>query len=159
MPLDFRDFGADGKPAPGKAITAKADLRWWEKSADSITHAIIVIDREQSSRTAQLVKSARYYGGQPMLGLHGLNYGRYSTQAPAAQERLSYNLVQTATDAVIAKLSKNRPKPFFSPKAATRRSSARRRSSISSYEGIFYENHAYEIGRWLLETARSTAMG
>jgi hypothetical protein len=150
MPLDFRDFGADGKPAPGKAITAKADLRWWEKSgpdcADSITHTIITIDREQSSRIAQLVKSARYYGGQPMLGLHGLNYGRYANVAPAAQERLSYNVVQTATDAVIAKLSKNKPKPWFLTQGGDYKIQRKAKKLNQFVEGIFYENDAYEIG-------------
>lgn len=149
--MDFKDFGADGKPAPGKADVSKADLQWWTKKgpeqADSITHAIIVIDREQASRTAQLVKSARYYGGQPMLGLHGLNYGRFATQAPAAQERLSYNLVQSATDAVIAKLSKNRPKPFFLTQGGDSKIQRKAKKLNMFTEGIFYENHAYEIGR------------
>jgi hypothetical protein len=48
---------------------------------------------------------------------------------------------------VIAKLSKNRPKPFFLTQGGDSKIQRKAKKLNQFTEGIFYENHAYEIGR------------
>lgn len=149
MAIDYRDFGVDGQPAPGRGDSTTS-YDWWNQSQDdavaAITATLAVLERAQSARATQLQIAARLYGNQPMMGLSGLSQTKLQNQQSAYKERLTFNLVQSATDAITAKIAKNKPKPFYLTSGGDYKMQRKAKKLNQFCDGIFYENSAYDLG-------------
>lgn len=128
-----------------------ADLRWWEQKTDaqiaeSISATLKVMDRVQAARVSQLLINARLYGNVPITTTAGLAYTAFRQANTATRERLTYCLVQSAIDTAIAKLSRNRPKPYFLTSGGNFKEQRKAKKLNQFVDGMFYEQRAYEKG-------------
>lgn len=78
------------------------------------------------------------------VGLAGFNLSKYPT-APS-RDRLTFNVVQSAGDAVSAKIAKNRPKPMFLTSGGSYTLQRKAKKLDKFVEGVYYENNAYILG-------------
>ncbi len=143
--IDYRSFGPQGdKP---KNVNPK----WWlvdgdgkgEKIADSIAVIIDTLKQSQNKLEAQRSASARLYGNIPLYGTLGLSGGKAAATMPVVRDRLTYNLVQSCTDTVVAKITKNKPKPLFLTNGGDYRLQRKAKKLNQFIDGIFFENDVH----------------
>lgn len=124
--------------------------RWWletgEEAVQGITSTLSSLKDHQTARLTQHVIGARLYGNLSLLGLYGGIARRQAGTNPLLKERISYNVVQSAGDAVTAKIAKNRPKPLFLTSGGDYRQQRKAKQLNRFIEGVFYENDAYKLG-------------
>lgn len=89
---------------------------WWETDKKELHKEVFQfvrqLDRQQEYRSADNVKYMRLYGNFDVLGLKSYNFLR-SESSYAVQNRVTLNIVQSMTDTVVSKITKNKPKPMF----------------------------------------------
>lgn len=124
--------------------------RWWEQKGNDIAHGVSsvlkTLDRAQPGRIQQLVVDARLYGNMPLIGMSGIPHYRLGSIQASIAERLTYNVVQSAIDTVTAKISKNKPKPYFLTSGGDDKMQLKAKKLNRLVEGVFYEQKAYDKG-------------
>jgi hypothetical protein len=151
MAISYKDF-TDGKtPLPVEAIH---DKHWWtlkgEEAAQAITAVLHVLTNNQKGREYRYLRNARLYGNLPLLaGISGLAVSRLAaannSNAITTDDRLKYNVCQSAVDTVTAKMAKNKPKPLFLTQGGDSKKQRRAKKLNKFVEGIFYENQVYDV--------------
>jgi len=145
MPIDHTSFSESGAPKLGENL----DRRWWllkgDQMVDSITATIRALQVHQQVRQMQHTVSARLYGNVALMGQSGVSF-RMQAANPTTRERISYNVVQSATDTVTAKIGKNKPKPMFLTSGGDFKAHRKAKKLNQFVEGVFYENEAYKHG-------------
>ena len=164
-PLDhtaFRDAKRD-PPPPVDPSAISNDLRWWKAEgneiASGVTNVLNVLDRAQLNRVSAVVTNSRLYGGTPQTTAAGFSYSRFFAASATNRDRLSYNLVQSCIDTCVAKLSKNKPKPYFLTSGGSYKTQRKAKKLNQFVEGIFYEQHAYEKRALALRDSAITGDG
>jgi hypothetical protein len=158
MPIEFRDFtvGGERSGVPGKLPDNK-ERRWWmlkgQDAADSISGTLNLIRDAQSFRATQWIVSARLYGNLAPTTLAGVSFSKIAAQQPALRDRISYNLVQSVVDTVVAKVTRNRPRPFFLTSGGDYRKQREAKKLNAFLEGVFYENSTQDIGKVVFRDA------
>lgn len=146
--IDYRNFSEKGPVY--SAVSAAG--RWWDRDKNSdeipgaVTWTLRQIESAQSARLTQLQTSARLYGNVSLMGLMGLSQSPTSAIQPASRERLTYNVVQSATDTVTAKMAKNKPRPMFLTSGGDYRAQRKARKLNQFCDGLFYENRTRRLG-------------
>ena len=135
-------------PVSGIKDDTNDELHWWllptEKIAGAIKSLIIRMDQNNHEQTQQFATFARMYGNNEMCGLGGLgtNDGMsvdYSSNIP------KFNVIQSAIDTLQAKFCKDNPKPIFLSTGGDYDAKLRCEKSTQFTQGIFQENHVYDI--------------
>lgn len=151
MPIDYRSF-SQGNGSGGSAqesVTAPAK-RWWllpkSEVAQSVVFLVNMLSQYDSRRQTQLQISARLYGNLSLMGLNGLTFSKIVSTQSSVKDRIAYNLVQSVTDTLVAKMAKNKPKPLYLTSGGDYKIQKRAKKLDEFTDGIFYENKAYEIG-------------
>lgn len=144
--MDYRD--ADRKPAakPSPAGTG----RWFEREgaacADGITSDLVLLRRHQQQRLTQYVVSTRLYGNLPPLPFGGMSTVRLNDRiASVIRERISFNVVSSVIETIVAKIAKNRPRPWFLTSGGDYRQQRRAKMLTKFADGVFYENDADSV--------------
>lgn len=151
MPIEFRDFtiGGERSGVPDKLPDNK-ERRWWmldgSDAADVISGTLNLIRDAQSFRATQWIVSSRLYGNLSPTTLAGVSFSKLAAQQPALRDRISYNLVQSVVDTVVAKIARNRPKPLFLTSGGDYKKQREAKKLNAFLEGVFYENSTHEIG-------------
>lgn len=142
--IDYTSFG-DKKKSDEEIAND-----WWSKKgderADSVQKIVEILQRYDSSRITQYQISAKLYNNISLMGLNGMNMSKVSTNASGQKDRITYNVIQSAIDTVIAKMSKNKPRPMFLTSGGDYKIQRRAKNLDKFVEGVFYENKAYELG-------------
>jgi hypothetical protein len=158
MPIEFRDFtvGGERSGVPEKLPDNK-ERRWWmlkgQDAADVISGTLNLIRDAQSFRATQWIVSARLYGNLAPTTLAGVSFSKIAAQQPALRDRISYNLVQSVVDTVCAKITRNRPKPFYLTSGGDYRKQREAKKLNSFLDGVFYENQTHDIGKMVFRDA------
>lgn len=158
MPIEFRDFtiGGEKSGVPGKLPDNK-ERRWWmlkgQECADSVAGTLNLIRDAQSFRATQWIVSARLYGNLSPTTLAGVSFSKLAAQQPALRDRISYNLVQSVVDTVVAKITRNRPRPFFLTSGGDYKKQREAKKLNAFLDGVFYENSTHELGRVVFRDA------
>jgi hypothetical protein len=151
--LDYKNFGEHG---PKESQDGDTNRRWWllsgEEQAASVSATLRSLRDQQVARLIQHTISARLYGN---LSLFALGSTRLATAHSLMRERISYNVVQSATDTVVAKMAKNKPRPLFLTSGGDYRQQRKAKKLNQFVDGVFYENRAHELG---LEAFRDGAV-
>jgi hypothetical protein len=146
--IDYRTITDKGPPAD--TLGDGTARRWWlkegEEAVQGITATLASLRDGQSARLTQHVISARLYGNLSLLGLYGGVARRQASANPLLKERISYNVVQSAGDAITSKIAKNRPRPLFLTNGGDYRQQRRAKNLNRFLEGVFHENDAYRLG-------------
>jgi hypothetical protein len=142
---DFRDFSGDKK-----ADTEPAKLRWWtlkgDEQAAAITDVLALLRRHQTQRLTQYLISTRLYGNLPPLPFGGMSIGRLNeTVTGVLRDRISFNLVSSVGDTLVAKIAKSKPRPLFLTSGGDWQQQKRAKGLTKLCDGVFYENHAAEM--------------
>ncbi len=155
MALDYSKF-TDGD-STGQPTVGTVDKRWWKLNQAEMPAAISGIvnflQQHQGVRMTQNLVSARLYGNLSLIGLNGITYSKVASVAPASKDRISYNVVQSCIDTVTAKIAKNKPKPLFLTSGGDYRVQRRAKKLDKFIDGVFYENHAYDLGTEIFRDA------
>lgn len=146
MAIDYRSFSKDGALDNGSLLSK----RWWDQSDDDMPAAIAAVvnslAQADSRRQTQYQTSVRLYGNMALMGVNGLSYAKVTNSQAPSRDRISYNVVQSAIDTVVAKMSKNKPKPLFLTSGGNWKLQKRAKNLDKFVDGIFYENKAYVLG-------------
>lgn len=142
--IDYRNFSTDGKKPKN------TNPKWWtiegdgksEKIADSIAVIIETLRGNQNKLDAQRQASSRLYGNIPLYGTLGLSSSKTAV-APVVRDRLTYNIVQSCTDTLVAKISKNKPKPLFLTSGGNYRLQRKAKKLNQVIDGVFFENEVH----------------
>jgi hypothetical protein len=133
------------------AVASTPNTAWWKakgeiEQASTIEGLIEFLRRIQSDRTRQMQLSALLYGNLSPMALSGLSRGKPTARKGMLKERISYNVIASAIDTVVAKIGKNKPKPLFLSSGGDYKVQRRAKKLDKFCEGIFYENDAYGQG-------------
>jgi len=146
MSIDYKSFQNSKDGLNPETNTAN---NWWAQKgnnlADAVHKIVYVLQRFDSSRITQYQISSKLYNNISLMGLNGYNLSKISTNASGQKDRITYNVVASAIDTVIAKMSKNKPKPLFLTSGGDYKQQRKAKKLDKFVEGIFYENKAYEL--------------
>jgi hypothetical protein len=148
MSLDFRDFHEKGKKPLNKRVSE--NMRWWEMKGKDCAHAIDrtleTISKNQAERIRQQLICSRLYGNLSTMGPNGLTFSKLTAVHPTLREHISYNVVQSAIDTIVSRITKNRPRPFFVTSGGDHKTQKKAKDLNKFIDGMFYEQKAYEHG-------------
>src|SRR3954467_3277334 len=107
-----------GLTSATSSATINPDRRWWNLSegeaAKSVSGVIAQLQPQQSTRLSQQVISARLYGNLAPFGPLGFASLVRATSQLWPRERISFNVVGSAIDAIVAKVAaKSKPQPYY----------------------------------------------
>lgn len=128
----------------------KIDYRWWQKSGDDTAKAAVALAKQleqQSTLQHEFnLRHMRLYGSFEYHTL--LPYENYSLSKEAA---VTYNLIKSGVDAMVARIARQRPVPVFSVRAGnfslTRKARMQERFSTSQIEATGFRRKAPQIAR------------
>ena len=120
-------------------------FNWWaqpdsKKMADEISATLSFIGKHQSTRMNQLTMATRLYGNSSQYNLLGGQFMKQgNSQANPSATRISFNLVASVVDTVVAQLAKSKVVPMFITSGATWGMQKRAEKLNKFAEGLFYE--------------------
>ena len=123
---------------------------WWildgEDLANSVQKVTKTLIGYDSARLTQCQIASKLYNNISLMGLNGLSFTRPSNNMVGQKDRVTYNIVQSGIDTVVAKMSKNRPKPMFLTSGGDYKLQRKAKKLDKFVEGVFYENRAHDLG-------------
>jgi len=126
------------------------DKRWWNLAGDELSNSVQKVVKTligyDSARLTQCQIGSKLYNNISLMGLNGLSFTRPSNNMTGQKDRVTYNIVQSGIDTVVAKMSKNRPKPMFLTSGGDYKIQRRAKKLDQFVEGVFYENKVYNMG-------------
>lgn len=148
--IDYNSFKRNGEPAPASKEFNRPTTAWWKEEGDDLASAIEArlewMKTRQNSRITQHVIGARLYGNMSVSGRAGVTFSHVAAQQPWLKERITWNCVQAASDTVVSKQSKNKPKPIFLTNGGDWRKQRQAKKMNRFLDGVFYENDAHKMG-------------
>lgn len=125
--------------------------RWWNiteehEVANNIAGLVEFWRHQQHARMLQLNIAARIYGNLSPAGTTGLSLSRIGAIMPTYRSAITFNAIQSALDAITAKIAKSRPKPLFLPNGENYKIQRRAKKMNRIVEGVFHANRAYDLG-------------
>lgn len=131
--------------------------RWWLLNSTDLPHAVTTIvgmlGQYDSRRQTQYQISTRLYGNLSLMGVNGLSYSKIASVQNTAKDRVTYNIVSSVGETIISKMVKNKPRPLFLTSGGNYKLQRKAKKLQKFTDGIFYENHAYEMGPEALRDA------
>lgn len=146
--MDYRDF-KEKNPAEPKAAPRLTNKRWWEESSPKEAAAAAwkqqrALEEQQSYREDMLVRHARLFGGNNLVGLGLGQYARPS--GPDAHTKsTAANVIRSCIESVVAMTCAARPRPSYLTDGGkfSQREKAKLLNKFT--RGQFYESRYYEM--------------
>jgi len=146
--IDYKSFAENGKKKYLETDSGTGK-RWWLSDASDLPDAVISTLKimsefsKEKQRQFQYSVSNRLYGNQDLLGVTGFSSTKISDLSNNVRTRVTYNVVQSATDTLTSKICKNRPKPMFVTSGGSYKLQKQGKNLEKFVDGIFYENKFY----------------
>lgn len=126
------------------APTTRSDFQWWTK--DENPHERMVacaqfLESQDETRKNAILDYMRLYGNVDVLGYDAANYFRVSNP-----DRVTLNVIKAASDAVTAKIAKNKPRPMFLTEGGDYGLRKKAKQLEKFIDGQFYLMGMYKIG-------------
>lgn len=137
---------------------------WWEEddadkaAAMSLTSAAY-LKETQAYRYRQTAIYARLYGNQSLYSFAGSNLNKMDSVQGLPAERPTFNLIQSATDTLVSRISQSRPQPTFLTDNSDYKQRTLAKKLNNFILGEFYHTKAYEQGSIALRDALVTGTG
>lgn len=155
-----------GVPPPKNKVTFKTKPTsesmtmqpWWpekdpDKAASVMLASAAYLKESQGYRYRQAAIYARLYGNQSLYSFAGSNINKMDQTYGLPQERPTFNLIQSATDTLVSRISQSRPQPVF----LTDNSDYKQRNLAKKLNnfilGEFYQTKTYELATTALRDA------
>lgn len=136
--------------AQGSTQEQFIDKQWWrvpkEQRYQAVAKIVKALSQYDSKRETQYQISSRLYANLNIMGLNGLSYSKITSVQNSLKDRITFNVVQSAIDTITAKIAKNRPKPLFLTSGGDYKVQRKAKKMNKFIDGLFYENHAYDLG-------------
>ena len=133
-------------------------VQWWlskdpNKAAAEVVASADFLRETQAYRHRQAAVYARLYGNQTLFSFAGGNVGRMDQQHGFPAERPTFNLIQSATDTLVSRISQSRPQPTFLTDNSDWKQRTLAKKLNNFIQGEFYNLKAYEKGAVILRDA------
>jgi hypothetical protein len=159
-------------PPPTKKITMKTTQtnesmtlqQWWlekddDKAAAQMLTTAAYLKETQSYRYRQTAIYARMYGNQSLYNFAGSNLSKIDQTYGLPQERPTFNLIQSAADTLISRISQSRPQPVFLTDNGDYKQRTLAKKLNNFILGEFYQTKTYELATQILRDALVTGTG
>jgi hypothetical protein len=155
--VEYNQFSRNGAPPPGGTNQSRPTVRWWLEEEDDLANAVAsqleFMKQRQIPRITQAIINTRLYGNQAISGRAGVTFSHVAQQQPWLKERITWNCVQASADTLVAKMVKNKPKPWYVTNGGDWKMQRRAKKMNKFVDGVFYENKAHQMGlRALLDS-------
>lgn len=149
MAMDFTQFTEKGAKKPEQSA---AEKEWWaypksrESQIPSVIGGIVRHIRERTARIeTQRQVSARLYGNLQLQGLQGVGMNRAAGQSPALSDRITYNVIQSTIDTLVAKITKSKPRPLYLTSGGNYKQQRKAKLLNKFVDGIFDECRVHRM--------------
>lgn len=142
----------------------KGAFKWWEASSDKVLAQQVLgtatyLKESQAYLFRQTAIYARLYGNLPLFSFIGSNMTKMDTQTGLPIDRPTFNLVQSATDTLVSRLSQQRPAPVFLTDGGDYKERRLAKQLNNFILGEFYQTKAYDKAAIALRDACVTGTG
>lgn len=142
----------------------KKQYQWWEASSDremteQILSTVAFLKESQNYRQRQTAIYARMYGNMSLFSFIGSNMSKMDQMTGLPQDRPTFNLVQSATDTLVSRMSQNRPQPTFLTDNGDYKERRLAKQLNNFILGEFYQTKAYDKATLALRDALVTGTG
>jgi len=132
--------------------------QWWlEKDANKAAALMLTIaahlKETQAYRYRQTAIFARLYGNQSLYSFAGNNISKMDQTTGLPQERPTFNLVQSATDTLVSRITQSRPQPVFLTNGGDYKQRTLGKKLNNFVQGEFYSCKTYEKASTILRDA------
>lgn len=128
----------------------EANRHWWrsdhDKPHDDIAAIVKYIGANSGYRSIDNLRYLRLYGNQNILGVSAWQFSRTGPDF-ARTNRVTFNIVSSMCNTVCAKISKNRPRPFFLTEDGDWEIQRKAKKLNKFVQGQFYATEMYERGQ------------
>lgn len=124
-------------------------MQWWKaRSKDEMNRAILSTARflkdNQNFRQRQAAIYARLYGNVSLFSFTGSNMSRIDGSSGMPVDRPTFNLIQSAVDTLVSRISQSRPSPVFLTDNGDYKERNLAKKLNNFIQGEFYHTKAYE---------------
>lgn len=139
-------------------------LQWWtekdeDKAAAQMLTTASYLKESQNYRYKQTSIYARLYGNQSLYSFAGSNMSKMDQMSGLPAERPTFNLIQSATDTLVSRISQSRPQPVFLTDNGDYKQRNLAKKLNSFILGEFYQTKTYDKAEICLRDALVTGTG
>lgn len=147
-----------------KSETKATNIKWWDtsdedKCAKEMLTTAAFLKESQGYRFRQTSAYARLYGNQSLFSFAGQNIGKMEQTFGLPQERPTFNLIQSATDTLVSRISQSRPQPVFLTDNGDYKQRNLAKKLNNFIQGEFFHTKAYDQAANILRDALVTGTG
>lgn len=157
---DFKEVSPKEREEAAKKPKAKilpSANRWWlaeEKDMPSaVMSQVANIIQADRGRIDSYNSYAKLYGTYTPSFWNGYQLTNSGQPLKPLRDRLTYNLVQSCIDTLVAMIQSNKPKPMFLTSDGDSRIQRRAKKLDAFCYGIYYENDVYSLAPKILRDA------
>jgi len=148
-----------------KAVNESMTLQqWWpekddDKAAMQMLSTAAYLKESQSYRYRQTTIYAKLYGNQSLYSFAGSNMSKIDQTSGLPQDRPTFNLVQSATDTLVSRISQSRPQPVFLTEIGNYKERNLAKKLNNFVQGEFYATKTYDLAQTCLRDSLVTGTG
>ncbi len=136
----------------------KAQFQWWRASSDKdlsdqVISTAAFLKENQNFRMRQASIYARLYGNQSLFSFVGTQTSKMDSASGLPADRPTFNLIQSATDTLVSRISQSRPSPVFLTDNSDYKQRNLAKKLNNFVQGEFYQTKAYEKSAIILRDA------
>lgn len=142
-----------------KAAKAAGQMnQWWKAKGDSdlcleLLGTAAYLKENQGHRQRQAAIFARLYGNMSLFSFIGSNASKMDQMTGFPSDRPTFNIIQSASDTLISRISQSRPSPVFLTDNSDYKERNLAKKLNNFIQGEFYQCKAYEKGTIILRDA------
>lgn len=158
---------------PVHTITAKtkadkkagAELnKWWESKSDTelrdqLLGTVEYLKTSQTYRQRQAAIYARLYGNMSLFSFIGSNMSKLDASTGLPMDRPTFNIIQSATDTLVSRISQSRPAPVFLTDNGDYKERNLAKKLNNFIQGEFFRTKAYDKAAQILRDAMIMGTG
>lgn len=128
---------------------SKQQFEWWnadndKELANQLLSTAAYLKESQAYRYRQAAIYARLYGNMSLFSFAGSNMAKMDQMTGLPTDRPTFNLIQSATDTLVSRISQNRPSPVFLTDNSDYKERRLSKQLNNFILGEFYQTKAYD---------------
>lgn len=134
-------------------------VQWWKLPLDKKETGAAVLDtakylkESQNYRYRQAALYAKLYGNQSLFSFIGNNMSKMDQSTGLPTDRPTFNLIRSAADTLVSRISQSRPAPVFLTDNGDYRERNLAKKLNNFILGEFYQTKTYQIAEYILRDA------
>lgn len=142
----------------------KKAFDWWKAKSDrelcdQLLTTAAYLKETQAYRFRQTAVYARLYGNHNLFSFAGTNTAKLDNAQGLPTDRPTFNLVSSATDTLVSRISQSRPAPVFLTDNSDYKERNLAKKLNNFIQGEFYQTKAYDKAAIALRDATVTGTG